>query len=876
MDTSDIVVLPLMTCVVLYYHKLNYGQTVATWNYEVECRGLNIREDIILAGVHNGKTNKEEVKDKKIRFSNISIIATTRSSILEFPDAPPRHVIKVLEFNQENEYFGVFSDLMAYLQPSSFPLDFLKDVMRNHMPIHLIIYKAIKIEGRVLAWLFMWLILSLALPCAVIAQSCCTAKGMERLHDNYSISSDQYRNTKLKIIAIVMHILLMLLLINIALMLATNEQISRTTSTAPKTITTMFEDVEAFVDNTQMQISTVTTSSVQIAVEAVRMDLEGAEELLGKPLLQALDEETGLQAAIQALTDLTAVTAELSLRVSALIKDCSDARNVRKSLQGSLIELSKLLTATRQGCLSRDQPLCDTLQTERFNVLLHVDQIASDRKLRKIMELGNNENFNRTIKTAQHTFEGLPKRVLLETSASRTEIRSILNKHRNELYDSIQYFEDTTNTLKEKLRGYKGILYNVLENISVKDFWRWALVLGLCVLAFFVWSFLICGAPCGCDPTPKTTLFLRTGLGLTCTLSLIMWIFGALSFLIGSHCHALVCRPLYEDPTYLTLNDLFNTKTIISREEGDILNYLFKNNKTIRVNNILGNCKTNHTAFYTFSLNNLLNVDVLTDSYHWRDLQTSLKKFPTILNNFEILTPELLHNLQEISTLSTANLTSYRINISHPITNKDLNALSDQLKRIAKQISNGKTAAEMENLAIKAQNLSNTEYKELKHIRDEILYKMAALEVFLIPFNKQVVQSLSHLRTTQYFINNEGVEIAKKVCAEYVYNINHKMQEMFEYVKKKVYFEIGNCRPLWDVYDNSRNTVCKQIVDPINGFSCACFLCILLFLGLAPVVIQTVAEYKDSEYSLNSCTHRRARNGMLINDECTWATPSIR
>ncbi|KAK4883098.1 hypothetical protein RN001_006417 [Aquatica leii] len=613
-----------------------------------------------------------------------------------------------------------------------------------------------------------------------------------------------------------------------------------TASSAPKTITTMLEEVEAFVDNTQMEISTVTTSSVQIGVEAVRIDLEGAEDLLGKPLQHALDDETGLEAAIRTLTDITAVTAELSLRVSALIKHCKDARDAGKSLQDGLVELSKLLSTTRQGCISRDQPLCDTLQSEPFNVLLHVEQISNDRKLKKLMEIGNSENFNKTIENAERIFKGLPKRVSLETAASRTEIRSLINKHRNELYDSIQSFEDTTNSLKQKLKGYNDTVYDIIQNISTNDIWRWMLVLGLSVLTFFVWGFLICGAPCGCDPTPKTALFLRTGLGLTCMLSLIMWIFGALSFLIGSHCHVLVCQPLYEDPTYLTLNDLLNSKDIMSRKEGDFFTYLFKDNVTIK----------------TFALNGIINIDALTDSYYWTDLQKSLKNFPPILNNFEILTPALLQNLQEVFTLSTVNLTFYRTNISQPITNKDLNALAEQLKSIAKQISNTKTATKMEELAIKAQNLSNTEYKRLKHIRDEILYKMAALEVSLLPLNKQVVQSLSHLRTTQYFINNEGIEIAKKVSTDYVYNINHKLQAMYEYVKKQVTLEIGNCRPLWNIYDNSRSMVCKNMVDPMNGFSFACFLCILLFLGLAPVVIQTVEEYKDTVDSLDSSTHR--------------------
>ncbi|KAK5650423.1 hypothetical protein RI129_001452 [Pyrocoelia pectoralis] len=322
------------------------------------------------------RSNESEVKEKITASSNMSLEGT-KSSILEFPDTPPGNLIKVLDLKLEEGYFRVFSDLIGYLQPASFPLDFLRNVMENQIPVHLLIFKAIKIEGQVLCWLFIWLILSLALPCAIIAQSCCKKKGLQRLHDNYSIASDRYTEKWIRnLTASLMQLFLFLLLGGVMLMLTTNEQISQTATSAPNRIKIMFEDIETFVDNIQLQISSVTTSSMQIAMEAAHKDLEDGEELLGKPLRQALHDETGLETAIQALADLTVVAAELSSRVSALIKDCNKARSAGKTLQGSLIELSKLLTLTRQECLPRDRPLCDTLQTQPFTVTLYVDQVS--------------------------------------------------------------------------------------------------------------------------------------------------------------------------------------------------------------------------------------------------------------------------------------------------------------------------------------------------------------------------------------------------------------------------------------------------------------------------------------------------------------------
>lgn len=68
-------------------------------------------------------------------------------------------------------------------------------------------------------------------------------------------------------------------------------------------------------------------------------------------------------------------TKEMTAKVSDLLKDCNEARNVGKSLERSLIELSQLLALTCQECLPRDRALCDTLQNSLLNVSFHVDKV---------------------------------------------------------------------------------------------------------------------------------------------------------------------------------------------------------------------------------------------------------------------------------------------------------------------------------------------------------------------------------------------------------------------------------------------------------------------------------------------------------------------
>lgn len=47
-------------------------------------------------------------------------------------------------------------------------------------------------------------------------------------------------------------------------------------------------------------------------------------------------------------------------------------------------------------------------------------------------------------------------------------------------------------------------------------------------LVFLIWGVLICAAPCGCPVTTKTIFLLKTGIGLSCFASILLWIVGEL------------------------------------------------------------------------------------------------------------------------------------------------------------------------------------------------------------------------------------------------------------------------------------------------------------------------------------------------------------
>lgn len=65
------------------------------------------------------------------------------------------------------------------------------------------------------------------------------------------------------------------------------------------------------------------------------------------------------------------------------------------------------------------------------------------------------------------------------------------------------------------------------------------------------------------------------------------------------------------------------------------------------------------------------------------------------------------------------------------MTTTDLNTLADQLERIAGQMTNLQTSARMEVLAVRTRKILANNVQRLEKHRDEIVYRLTALEVHL-------------------------------------------------------------------------------------------------------------------------------------------------
>ncbi|XP_030751717.1 prominin-2 [Sitophilus oryzae] len=849
-----------------------------------------------LGPVSSTPTPVNSLNDKSKSQYNASMTSSksTADSGLKFLDIPTGDELKIKDLHLEEEYFifQAFSGLMGYLFPEAFPMGLLKDALKSKFSFSLFFFEVLQLEVALLVWIAFWAALVLALPVGVAVSLCAPSKGRRFSNDLSEGSQAGKRSWTEKSFVCLLHVLLLIVLFPAGLILAANEQIARSISAVP--IQTIYDDLAVFVRNAHMQMAFVSTSSADIAFETIRKDLEDIDLLLGEAYQQELSTETGIDHALIGLEELKSAVARTTSVVSDLLIDCEVVSRTGEILQDKLQEMSRQLIAIQQQCNAKDRPLCFTLQFSGFDLSLPVKNLTLDTKIQQLVRMNKERNLNSSIEESRRAFLAIPDQVAIEMSPYVADIKALLNKKRADVYKSTQNLDTLAKTLADDLNASQTKVSAFTEDVIRWDLWRWLIVLGVTAVVALTWGVLICGAPCGCGLTTKTIPLFHSGVGLSCCVCVILWALGTISLLIGGHSKAFLCNPLYQSPYFETLSELLDANGVLYGEDG-FFETISTKNGTVLVAEVLRSCQRDQTIYKPFHLKNHFDIEALLNYKNWEDLEEIFENMTHAKTDADIISSELQVNLQVLSTLTSTNFTAHRIRISTPTTKRDLGSFADQINTVARQINDPVNARKFDNLAFSVRKLAQNELQKLNEARGRILYKVTTLEVVLPPLNRRVNQSLSHLKTIRFFLDNRAWQIAQTTRRRFLGKIENYLRDLYRHVAAAVAKEIGKCRPLWQIFHAGRFSICKLIADPLNGIAVCCYFLILLFIAITPIVIKLIDYYKEDqdEDIITSILHRRSTQEERIwggaiqespenqpTDEerptTSWTSPSVR
>lgn len=378
----------------------------------------------------------------------------------------------------------------------------------------------------------------------------------------------------------------------------------------------------------------------------------------------------------------------------------------------------------------------------------------------------------------------------------------------------------------------KLMVKNQKDFITPYDKYRWYAGIGCGGIVSLILALYCCGICCGCcggrsvnDPLEKGCVSNCAGRLMIGSLVFIfvfcplLMLITTLMYIPGAILERYVCQP-FTDPNLEFLDQLMdsfemNFDNIVKHEPGHEMS----------LKSFLGNCKNNMAIYQALDLEHLTLF-----SFKFSDLERKVQDIMSHMNT------GMGSMLNDKSAFSGANLLPTSLvndldSIKNKISALDLNSLNiaiQQMEAAIRSLPPGPPTATMQT----SLNTLNTAKTQLTRLKTDI---PTAVD--------NVKQQLTDATTNMQ--SNGMTNIAQSFVNDTV-NI---IDIYFKDVKGKLHNEIGQCQPLWNLYNSIvKISLCQYIVDAFNGFWFSIGWCIFFLLPGAVVGTKLSNFLRDVKY----------------------------
>ncbi|KAL0129913.1 hypothetical protein PUN28_001873 [Cardiocondyla obscurior] len=770
---------------------------------------------------------------------------------LKFPKFTTEERYKMTSLHLDKGWF-VFDFLRGFLsivQPYDIPTDLLVDAVENRVSAAKLISKSMHVEAAFLGLVGM---------CCVLA---CIIPGTELWLACRPIREDYKPPRHPGVLAFLLAVLVFILGSCMVTMIICNEAVAVGIEKLPMTLETALQDLKDYHADTTSQLRKCLTRSLDVASEAILVDLDSVEELLGKPVQAELSAETGLDVALDALVDLGNATQELSARTESLLREGERAHELGLELSRETDEIRRDLEGAVRACSGPDRSLCAVIDSSGIRLDLRIERLLRDDRLLRLRSTSR-ENLTEAGRQVRGEYLHVPHHIARTTLDACNQIRHEINAARARIVDQTRAVETNSFKLSKQLESARNITDYIVPRVTAFEHIRWIVGTASALSLLPVLSLLIGALCCRCGSSNnKIRPTLLCGAATSCFVSITLWVVFIIALGIASHTEMLICRPLY-DPNYSTMEVVLETRMFLGRR------------LTIPLKELFEKCRNNEAAYPALRLENTMELEHLTAHWTWSGLSKAISNIKVDLKGLKILTPNLRQRLQDLLYACGLNLTTHRIMIQGPILNKDIGTLSDQLDNISRQLHDRNIARELQSIGTTMRDLTLRRVKPLMKLQDSLVYHLAVLELQVQPLWRQVNQSISHLRTIQYYIDHQGQKIAQLKTKLYAERLSNYLDQWRIYVFSEMSTEVSKCRPLWNILEGLRYLLCAHILSPLNGFWFATFICVIVMIISTPTAHILSRVYKRPFQFVDDATLLSTRTESFnTDDDRTWTMP---
>lgn len=347
---------------------------------------------------------------------------------------------------------------------------------------------------------------------------------------------------------------------------------------------------------------------------------------------------------------------------------------------------------------------------------------------------------------------------------------------------------------------------------------------------------------CGCNKAVGYHL-LMTGTAFTLIFYWIFTLLVAILFILGGPIHTEVCRNIVH-------NDQPASSSVLSIYDGWIDKLLNQANLHIRPFEIYAACEANESVYNAFNLAQFMNITATTadSASSVKDATDKFKGVVIDLPDVNLTNPTLtlaLNTLDDGLSESNLNFTNFYVNTEGNITEPDLLVLADDL--------DGLTDVNLTSYATSLRSLHYETILQMSSDRDQLVKSLKSADaiVHLVSFSG----AAQTLTAADSIIRNNGTYIISAFVNATADTIYGEIEKYVTGVAYSVENEVARCAPLYQSLKKMFDTVCVQLLYPVNGYWFGLGWCIFFLIPNIFLSVKLASAFKIGTSAI-SIRHR--------------------
>ncbi|CAH0723071.1 unnamed protein product, partial [Brenthis ino] len=657
------------------------------------------------------------------------------------------------------------------------------------------------------------------------------------------------------ILAIVFICLLTLFLFGVVCAFATDSQIESGSQATPDAIRAGIRDTQTFLNATQAHAHHLLVQNYKELEE----QLDATLTTSGKVVLVKLDQFTRATS-VQKLSAMVAELESVPAQLRSVQRKTAFLRTKAEDLNAGLRQVRSSLLRTLATCKERP-----CVQLQEKHQIGQLDTEIQYNKIPDVSELLANVSalldgdMRAEVAAGLEVFEGIKRTVEQHVPRVRVAITGTGERLAGVAREVTWRAGNASAALGAAALPSRLAARLAAAATARRHAARAAAAALLAVLLLLVWG-LLCGV-CGKRPDAYgASDCCNKGAGASCLLcgmAVTFAVGGAVALALLAHFAAglaatrLVCDPLVEPRDNLVFSDVERFVQLERALYGD------SRDPDFNLTSVLLHCHANRTVYETLQLERVYDLRAVAGGVAARvagAVAALHTDYPPRGRPLRVLPAAARARLDRLAATPLSDFDFDRIlyALETNMTSFSLLELSSQLEGAARALApRGGFADVARDLRAAAQALARLHADAVRPMLDATADLNATASALrdVLRFNQSSLKEAIHVRMretadVEMFLNTQGPDLVQNLTREFAERMGQRLQEYVAMVEAAARRRVGRCGPLSAAFNATRDTLCRAVLMPTNGFWVSLAWCVALFLPLLAVAQRLARLYR--------------------------------